>query len=120
MTASLASPTAVVRGLITYTDWWQPSTGSVIPVGAARRDRGATDGLAPGLLDTLDDRAELSRRMRSMDDRDRQLLFLWYVQQLTVAEIAAELRVSRRHCFRLRGDAIRRLVELGDPDHRAA
>ena len=119
MSVLLASAASVVRGLITYTDWWQPSTGSVIPVGAARRDRGSTDGLASGLLDSLDERAELSRRMRSMDDRGRHLLFLWYVRQLSVAEIADELRVSRRHCFRLRGAALRRLVELGEADRAA-
>lgn len=119
MSVCLASPSAVVRSLVTYTDWWQPSTGSVIPVGAARRGSGATDGLRPGLLDSLDERLELSRRMRSMDDRDRQLLFLWYVRQLPVSDIALELRISRRHCFRLRGGAIRRLVELGDSDRAA-
>jgi DNA-directed RNA polymerase specialized sigma subunit len=54
-----------------------------------------------------------------MDVRDRRLLFLWYVRQLPVADIAVELRVSRRHCFRLRGEAIRRLVELGGSDQAA-
>jgi DNA-directed RNA polymerase specialized sigma24 family protein len=119
MSVRLGSAAAIVRSLVTYTDWWQPSSGSVIPVGAARRVSGDSDGLRPGLLDSLDERLELSRRMRSMDDRDRRLLFLWYVRQLPVADIALELRISRRHCFRLRSEAIRRLVELGDSDRAA-
>lgn len=119
MSVYLASPMSVVRGLVTYTDWWQPSTGSVMPVGAARRGSAVSDGLAPGLLESLDERIELSRRMRAMDDRDRRLLFLWYVRQLSATEIARELGISRRHCFRLRSEAIRRLVELGDSDRAA-
>lgn len=119
MSAFLASPSAIIRSLVSYTDWWQPSTSSVIPVGAARRGSAATDGLRPGLLESLDERTELSRRMRSMDDRDRHLLFLWYVRQLPVSDIAQELRISRRHCFRLRSGALRRLVELGDSDRAA-
>ncbi len=57
--------------------------------------------------------------MRSLEDRDRRLLFLWYVRQLPVTEIAGALRISRRHCFRLRSQAIRRLVEFGDSDRAA-
>ena len=56
--------------------------------------------------------------MSRLKDRDRTLLFLWYVRQLAVTDIAKSIHTSRRHCFRLRAAAIREIVELGEPSSR--
>ncbi len=119
MSDLLASEGGVVRGLLRYTDWWQPSTSSVIEVGHSRRTRNGHDGLHPGLVDSLDERSELRRRFLLLPERDRLVLILWYLRELAVGEIAQELGVSRRQCFRLRGSAIRRVVQLGDPQAAA-
>jgi DNA-directed RNA polymerase specialized sigma24 family protein len=111
----LSTPGEVVWALLTYTDWWQPTTSSFYQVGAARRDRSPGDGLRPGLLTTLGERDELSWRMSQLSEQDRRLLYLWYLRQLPAHEIARELRISRRQCFRRRGAAVRTLVELGEP-----
>ena len=113
----LSTPKQVVWALITYTDWWQPSTASVYQVGN-RRDSFASDGIRGGLLDTLPERDELCRRMQHVSEKNRHLLYLWYLQQLPVHEIARELRLSRRQCFRRRSDAIRTIVDLGEPRSR--
>jgi DNA-directed RNA polymerase specialized sigma subunit len=106
-----ASTDDVIRALLTYTDWWQPSTGSILQVGNARRDANAGDGLRSGLLDTIDGRSELCRRMTFISGRERHVLFLWYVRQLPAHEIARELRMSRRQCFRLRSKAVHGLTD---------
>lgn len=120
VSASLASPNEVVRSLVRYTDWWQPSTASVFQVGPARRVKGYSDGIPPGLLGSLDERAELCRRMQHIAPRDRLLLFLWYVQQLAVDDIAPLVKISRRQCFRRRAAAIREIVKLGEPERGEA
>jgi DNA-directed RNA polymerase specialized sigma subunit len=74
------------------------------------------DGLRTGLLESLDVRAELCRRVSKLEDRDRDLLFLWYVVQLVAEDIAKALGISRRQCFRRRARAIRRIVELGETE----
>ena len=99
--------------MITYTDWWQPKTESVYRIGA--RATFASDGIPGGLLDTLSERDELCRRMLRVRESDRRLLWLWYLRQLPVHEIAQDLQIGRRQCFRRRASAIRRIVELGDP-----
>lgn len=109
----LSSPNQVIWALLTYTDWWQPSTASIYQVGG-RHSGFPSDGIRPGLLDRLDERDELCRRMQEVGERDRRLLYLWYLRQLPVHEIARELRMSRRHCFRRRAEAIRTIVDLGD------
>jgi DNA-directed RNA polymerase specialized sigma24 family protein len=119
MSGFFASPKEVIWALLTYTDWWQPATASIIQVGAARRGNSLPEGLRPGLLETLDERTELSRRVRMLGDRDRRVLFLWYVRQLEVRDIARDLRISRRQCFRLRANAVREIVKLGEPDEPA-
>jgi DNA-directed RNA polymerase specialized sigma subunit len=109
----------VIRCLVTYTDWWQPPTGSLIQVGAARRTGDHHDGFNEGLIETLDERAELCRRVWRLDQRDRHILFLWYVHQLPVEDIARAVGVSRRHCFRRRAKAIQAIVDPQEPDRAA-
>jgi len=116
----LTSSTDVIRCLITYTDWWQPASGSVLVVGAARRSNTIGSGLHPGVLDTLDERAELMRRVLRLEDRDRRVLFLWYVAQLPVSEVARAIGVSQRQCQRLRARAVQRIVELGEDAEEVA
>jgi DNA-directed RNA polymerase specialized sigma24 family protein len=112
----LDSPRQVVWSLLTYTDWWQPATSSLLQVGPARRKSGFPEGIPAGLLETLDVRAELCRRVSLLEDRDRQVLYLWYVVQLPAEDIAKTVRISRRQCFRRRAKAIRKIVESGEPE----
>lgn len=114
MSVYFVSPSEVVRGLVTYTDWWQPSSASVLQVGGARRSSSFGDGVIVGLLEHLDERSELRRRMQTLREQDRRLLYLWYVAQQPAARIAQTLGISRRQCFRRRASAIRRIVEAGD------
>lgn len=108
----LSTPNSVAWCLVTYPDCLQPSTGSVLNFsGLKRKDRG--DGLRAELTDLLEVRVDLGRRMQTLEERDRQLLFLWYVRHLHVDEIAGELGMSRRQCFRRRANAIRTIVEAG-------
>ena len=84
-----------------------------------RSGKGFTDGIPPGLISTIDIRTELGRRMSLLRERDRTVLFLWYVRQLAASDIAKQIHTSRRHCFRLRASAIREIVDLGEPDRAA-
>jgi DNA-directed RNA polymerase specialized sigma subunit len=112
-----ASRDEVIRALLRYTDWWQPRTGSVCEIGARRITRG--DGIPTGLLEALDERTELCRRMELLSERDRSLLFLWYLKQDAVEDIARSLRISRRQCFRIRTKALRTIVDAGSRDRAA-
>ena len=91
----------------------------MIQIGGARRSRSVPEGIPLGLLGTLDERSELCRRMLQLSEAERRVLFLWYVRQLGADEIARELRISRRQCFRRRASAIRKIVDLGQPDQAA-
>jgi DNA-directed RNA polymerase specialized sigma subunit len=72
------------------------------------------------LLDSLAERTELARRVREdLDERDRQILFLWYVRELPAHEIAREVKVSRRTCFRRRSAALRLLLDADARDDAA-
>ena len=110
----LSTPREVVWALITYTDWWQPTTASIYQVGK-RRASFASDGMHGRLLDTLSERDELCRRMQDVDETSRHVLYLWYLRQLPVNDIARELRIGRRQCFRRRAAAVRAIVEGGEP-----
>lgn len=115
----LDSPREVIRCLVTYTDWYQPSSGSILLVGGARRDKTLRDGLNPGVVETLDERTELSRRMQFLGEDDRHILFLWYVKQQHVDQIADSLDLSRRQCFRRKSRSIKAIIELGEANAAA-
>lgn len=115
----LTSSDEVVRCLLMYTDWWQPYTSSVLQVGGARRKGSDPVDFRGGLLETLEERTELARRVCELHERDRRLLLMWYVQQLPTEDIAEILGISIRQCFRRRASAIRKLVELGEPEEAA-
>lgn len=108
----LDAPTDVIRCLVTYTDWYQPVTGSFLQIAGAR-GRGPAQGLRPGLIESLDERAELCRRMHALSQLDRQILFLWYVEQLRAEDIARAVGISRRQCFRRRARSVQTLADLG-------
>jgi len=110
----------VERCLTTYADWWQPASSSILLVGGARRNSEIGDGLSPGVLETLDERTELIRRVALLEERDRRLLVLWYIAQHPVRVIARHIGVSPRQVFRRRARAIRRIVELGEDVSEAA
>ncbi len=116
----LDSPREVIRSLLTYSDWWQPSTTSLLQVAAARRSKDLPEGLHPGMVETLEERTELCARMTRLSSRDRHLLFLWYVKQLTLDDIASAMGISRRQCCRRRATAVKRIVNLGVPKDPAA
>ena len=109
----LSDPRDVVRALVTYTDWWQPPTTSILQAKSSRK--GSEVGIGAGLDERVEERVELCRRMAWLDDRGRRLLHLWYVAQRTPLEIAREVGVSRRHTHRLRAKYVRELVDLGEP-----
>jgi hypothetical protein len=113
--ALLGSPHDIVRCMVTYADSWQPGTGSIIDAVGLRR-KGRSDGFRAALIDTLDERSELCRRLSQLPERDRFILFLWYVKHLHVDDIAAAVGISRRQCFRRKAGAIRKLVELGETE----
>jgi DNA-directed RNA polymerase specialized sigma subunit len=107
----------VARCLETYADWWQPPTTSLLQVAAARRRKDVSEGFRSGVLETLDERTELCRRFWRLDERDRKILFLWYVSQLSVQQIARIVRISPRHFSRCKTKAIKAIV---DPEEQPA
>jgi DNA-directed RNA polymerase specialized sigma subunit len=114
----LDSEAGVVRCLLTYTDWWQLISASVLQTGGRNR-RFADDGFHPGLVETLDERMEMCRRMTELTPKERDVLFFWYVSQLPAHEIARLVKISRRQCFRIRSKAVRRIVEQGRSEQTA-
>jgi RNA polymerase sigma factor (sigma-70 family) len=88
-------------------------SGSVIFV-SGRAGKAARSGdRGYGFIGHFEEQEELTRRLRRLGERDRLLLFLWYVEEWAVSEIAERLGISRVHCYRLRDRALDKLTEPG-------
>lgn len=104
------TPESVMFALRRYRDVFDAKTSSIIVVSTDRFD--PSRGPFGALVSQLDRREELRRRMiERIPDRERKLLFLWYVADLPPARIAAALEISRMHCYRLRKNALSALCD---------
>lgn len=63
-----------------------------------------------GFIDSLESRTELLNRFSVLDERERAVLSLWYVQDLAVPSICETLGMSRATAYRIRDRALERLV----------
>jgi len=103
----------LVRALARYGDEAGPRTGSVMFVGGAPPR--SHDPFHPGVIAGMEERAELARRLRRLNERDRLLVFLWYVEGWSVPNIAAHLGISRVHCYRVRDRALGAMLDQAKP-----
>jgi hypothetical protein len=108
---SLGSEDAVIRALQHLRDFSDPRTGSILHVASTGERR--REAFHPGLVAGLEERAALARALKQIAPRERLLLFMWYVEERPVTEIAAQLGISRVHCYRLRNGALARMTRSG-------
>lgn len=64
-----------------------------------------------GFLATIDERTELTHLLAGLDQRERELLLHWFVEDRPVAWIAKRLGISRVHCYRVRNRALRSMLD---------
>src|SRR5712692_8801428 len=103
MDGVLESPAQVRCCLERLRHLYQPATTSLLQIGAFPRRGRPTEIFHPGFIDELDERTELGRRLRCLEDRDRTILMLWHVAGVPPGEVARRVGVSRRqHRRRLR------------------
>lgn len=103
----------VVRSLKAFRDYYDPKSSSVMIASSRTTDVDA-DPFRRGFLDTLDLRSQLLGRLSSLDERERAVLMLWYLEDLTVPQICERMNLSRSHCYRLRDRAISMMLDQVD------
>jgi hypothetical protein len=105
------TPAGVISMLRRYRDVFDARTTSLLLV--SRQGFDPSQGpFRAGFLSRLDEREELRQRMADrLAERERKLLFLWYVVEMRPCDVARTIRVSRVHCYRLRNDALAALCD---------
>ena len=111
----LATYASVEYALTHYTDCFQPRTGSVTSLGGGK-SAGTGHPFHHALLEDLEERTELGRRMAWLEREEAVVLLRWYVEGARPEVIAAGLARSLRHVYRRRMSAIEALVALGRSD----
>lgn len=99
----------ITRALKVFRDFYAPRSSSLMAPGSGTIDVDA-EPFRRGFLAALEDRAELTKRLASLDERERAVVTLWYVADLPVREICDRLQLSRSHCYRLRDKALKQLA----------
>lgn len=109
--AELARRDEMILALMRFVEPPSHHRGDVTPV--RRKSSVATLGFAPSRLDGMELRSVLARRFKALGPRERLILFRWYVEGASPAQIALEVGVSRVHCYRLRNRALDQLLSEG-------
>ncbi len=100
----------VVRALKAFRDHYDPKSSSVM-VAMNRTTDVDADPFRRGFLDSLDLRSELLGRLSSLDERERAVLMLWYLEDMSVPQICERMNLSRSHCYRLRDRAVAMMLD---------
>jgi RNA polymerase sigma-B factor len=87
----------------------EPDVALALDAGAGRAVELTEDAGELGALDSADDRLFLADATRGLDDRERQILQLRYVEDLEPAEVALRLGISRRQLSRSTQAALTKL-----------
>ena len=98
---------ALVR---TLQGFLEPSCSHESTVAPTRRGSSRATSATPASIFKIEERSAVSRRFRSLAPRERLVLFRSFVQEVPAAEIASELGISTRYCYKLRNRALDRLT----------
>lgn len=113
----LATAREIRRAIARLEDFYDPTTGSIVIIAETRgKDSYRQEPFKAGFLDTLDERHEIARRLELVDERKRQILLLWHLETLPKDEIAQRVGVSRMHVYRLHGQAIQEIIDMGEEE----
>ena len=99
----------IIAALREYGDVYDPKTSSVIEI--ARSRNADPEPFRYRFIGGFEMRAEITRLLRTLDARSRTLLILWYHEGRPVTKIARLLNISRVHCYRLRDNALEKMVQ---------
>lgn len=103
----------VAGALKAFGDFYHPKTNSILMTSGSPRDPHG-DPFRRGFIDSLEIRTELLRRLAKLEERDRNLVMLWYVSDVPAAELCGRIGVSRATLYRMRDRALQQMVEHED------
>jgi DNA-directed RNA polymerase specialized sigma24 family protein len=103
---------SVERALRHYSDALQASSSSIMTCSSSGSSGADRFPFHPALLDSLEERTELRRRMVWLEPEEREVLVGWYVSGLGPHAVASAMGRSVRHVYRLRRSAIDYLVSM--------
>jgi DNA-directed RNA polymerase specialized sigma24 family protein len=98
-----------VAALRRVPECYDPKTTSILFIRGCD-GRAEAEPFHGGFLSRFEERAEVIRLLGEIDQRSRRLLVMWFVEGIPVARIARCLRISRVHCYRLKDQALRRML----------
>ena len=67
-----------------------------------------------GFLGSVDKRAEVARRLKKLERRQREILLLFYTFGKPVGFISKRFKISQRHFYRLKKKALDDLIDMDE------
>lgn len=102
----------IIQILMTLNDYYHIKSNYVIAGKAKTRDPSQREPFAPGFLSSIDCRKEILKGLKEMNNRQRQILVLYYSFSKSPDDIAKILNISVRHLYRLKKKALDDLTDL--------
>lgn len=97
---------------MTLNDYYHIKSNYVIAGKAKAKDPSGREPFAPGFLSSIDCKKEILKGLKKMDNRQRQILLLYYSFSKPPDDIVKILNISVRHLYRLKKKALDDLTDL--------
>ncbi len=102
----------IIQILMTLNDYYHIRSNYVIVGKAKTKDPSKREPFAPGFLSSIDCKREVLKGLKEMDNRQKQILLLYYSFSKPPDDIAKTLDISVRHLYRLKKKALDDLTDL--------
>ena len=102
----------IIHILKTLNDFYCLKSGSII---CPKREKVVyREPFKGGFLGSVDRRTEVVKRLKKLETRQREILLFYYTFSKPVGFIASRCRISIRHFYRLKKEALEDMVNMDE------
>ena len=104
----------VINTLKTLNDYYYLKSNFIIYPKSNKSDIRDREPFRPGFLRSIEKRSELLKRLNKLNKNEKTILLLFYTFCKPITYIEHALRLSCRHCYRLKKKALQNIISVGE------
>ncbi len=104
----------IIKLLQILNDYYHIRSNSIVTIGSSRKNFHQYSPFRKGFLSSIDERTEIIKRLNRLEGRKKYILLRYYTFSKPISEISNQLKISQRHFYRLKKDALNQLTEDDD------
>ena len=104
----------IINTLKTLNDYYYLRSNFIVCHKSSKLDIRSREPFRQGFLSSIEKRSELLKRLNKLDKREKTILLLFYTFSKPINYIGHALRLSCRHCYRIKKKALQNIMNMGE------